>query len=295
MTTVGSERRARRRARRSVDELDAGGRERLQQFISGARFVVLPTSEAITLVESRLAPGTVALAVSCTAGLGVDQTVAVSEVLAAKGYDVTPHLAARQIRTPRHLDEILRRLRKRSLGRVLVVEGRQGRPGAFPDSARLLEAMLDHPDAPSEIGIAGHPDGHPDHDRLALTERLLKRAVFASFVSTRLTLNPVRLLGWVAEMRVRGLDIPVEVGVPGAVGLDEILAHDPFLVGTGDGRRESRRYDPTSLVIDLARQPVADRLEITGLRVETLNRIHATAAWRQQLYDLSQQTRSVRP
>jgi methylenetetrahydrofolate reductase (NADPH) len=291
MTTIGSRRRDWRRARRALEELDGESRARLQRLISEARFVLLPTSEAIGLVESRLPPGTVRLGVACTAGLGVDQTVAVAEVLAAKGYDVTPHLAARQIRTPGHLAEILRRLRRRSIHRVLVVEGRQGGPGAFPDLGRLLAAMHDHRDVPVEIGIAGHPGGHPGHDPAELTERLLERSVLASFVSTRLSLDPDRLLGWLTEMRLRGLDLPVEAGVPGAVGLDELLAEDPSLVLPE--RRRATRYDPTRMMIDLARQPVIDRLDLAGLRVDTLNRIDGTAAWRQALYDLARPARSA--
>ena len=192
----------------------------------------------------------------------------------------------------RHLEGILRRLRMRSLGRVLVVDGHDGVRGAFPDSARLLAAMHEHPDVPPEIGIAGHPDGHADHGPVELAERLLERSVLATFVSTRLSLNPSRLLGWVAEMRLRGLELPIEAGVPGAVGLDDLLREDPSIV-LKDRRRETRHYDPTALVVDLARQPVVDRLTITGLRVETLNRIQMTAAWRQYLYDLSQPARSV--
>ena len=178
------------------------------------------------------------------------------------------------------------------MGRVLVVEGRDGGRGAFPDSARLLAAMHDHLERPSDVGIAGHPDGHPAHDAAELAERLLERSVFASFVSTRLSLNPVRLLGWLAEMRVRGLDIPVEAGVPGAVGLDDLGTEDPSLLRQDRGR-ETGQYDPTRLVVDLARQPVVERLGLTGLRVETFNHIHATAAWRQELYDLSHQARSA--
>ena len=217
MMTIRNQRWALRRTRRDLDELDGESRARLQSLISEARFVILPTSEAIRLVESRLAPGTVRLGVSCTAGLGIDQTVAVAEILAARGYDVTPHLAARQISTPGRLDEILRRLRRRSIGRVLVVEGRRGGPGAFRGSARLLAAMHDHPDVPPTIGIAGYPDGHPSHEPAELTERLLERSNFASFVSARLSLDPGRLLGWLTEMRLRGLELPVEAGVAGAV------------------------------------------------------------------------------
>ena len=289
--TIGSQRRASRKARRALDELDSESRARLQRLISEARFVIVPTSEAISLVESRLTPGTVRLGVSGTAELGIDQTVAVAEILAAKGFDVTPHLPARHISTPAHLDEILRRLRRRSIDRVLVVEGRRGGPGAFPDAARLLAAMHEHPDVPSDIGIAGHPNGHPAHDPAELTERLLERSRLASFVSTRVSLHPVRLLGWLTEMRLRGLELPIEAGVPGAVHRDQLIAENPSLERQIQG--QETHNGPTRFVIDLAGHPAVERLGLVSLRVDTLNHLQATADWRQQLYDLSQRARSA--
>lgn len=293
---VGSQRRAQRRNRRSIDDLDAAGRTRLQELLASARLALLPTSEAIPSLEARLSPGAVALAVTCTAELGIDQTIAVSEVLAARGYDVTPHIAARQVRTGRHLDEILLRLARRGITRVFVVQGRQSTAGAFPTSLGLLEAMQGHPQSPAEVGVAGYPDGHHRVDRDRLTAGLLARAGYAGFVSTQVSLHPARLLGWLAEMRVRGLSLPVELGIPGVVQLDRLRRQDPGLaavVPAGRGRNPAW-YDPTGLVAALADQAVMDRLNVSGLRVETLNAIDAAAAWRQQIYDFTQKARTDR-
>ncbi len=289
---IGSERRAQRRNRRSIDDLDAAGRARLQRLVQSSRLVVMPTSEVISLVESRFAPGTVAVAVRCTDGLGLDQTIAVSEVLAARGYEVTPHLTARQTRTSRYLDEILRRLARRAIDRVFVIRGRAGQPGSFPTTRQLLEAIRQHPDAPTVVGIAGYPEGFGDLDREHLAGLLLDLASHATYVSTAVSLSPERVLRWIAEMRVRGLEVPIEVGLPGVVRMDELRQQ---AAGTPYSRRRGTEwYDPTQFVAQLAGLPAVDRLDIDGLRLETSNQIEPTAVWRQEIYDLANQARTGR-
>lgn len=285
---IGNDRRAQRRNRRSIEDLDGDSRTRLRRLLEGSRLVVLPTSEIIPLVESRNPPGSVSLAVACTDGLGVDQTIAVSEVLAARGYEVMPHLAARQFRTERHLDETLQRLARRAVTRILVVQGRARTSGAFGTAGALLGAIERHPDAPAEVGIAGYPEGFPDVDRERLAEQLLRLSSRATYVSTEVTLNPERLLRWAAEMRVRGLELPIEAGIPGVVRNAELLED-----GSSSRPRGGEWYDPTRFVAQLAAQPALDRLDIVGLRVETGNEIERTAAWRQRTYDLAHSVRTI--
>jgi hypothetical protein len=285
---VGNDRGAQRRNRRSIEELDGDGRIRLRRLLEGSRLVVLPTSEVIPLVESSNPPGSAAFSVACTDGLGLDQTIAVSEVLASRGYDVTPHLAARQLRSKRHLDETLQRLARRAITRILVVQGRERTSGPFETTGVLLAAIEGHAAAPAEVGIAGYPEGIPGVDRERLADRLLARSSTATYVSTAITLGPERLLRWVAEMRVRGLDLPIEVGIPGVIPAAEL--NDEAL---SPHRRRGEWHDPTRFVSQLAAQPALDRLALCGLRIETANEIERSAAWRQRTYGLAHQARTV--
>lgn len=285
---VDSDRRVQRRNRRSIEDLDGDSRIRLRRLLERSRLVVLPSSEIIPLVESRNPPGSAALAVACTDALGVDQTIAVAEVLAARGYDVTPHLAARQFRTKRHLDETLQRLARRSINRILVVRGREKTSGPLATAGDLLEAIEQHDNVPAEVGIAGYPEGLADVDRERLAERLLALSSHATYVSTQVTLSPERLLRWIAEMRVRGLELPIEVGIPGVVRNAELTGE-----AGSSRRRRGEWYDPTGFVAQLAAQPAVDQLDIHGLRIETANEVERTAAWRQQTYDLAHQVRTV--
>lgn len=283
---VTGDRRSQRRIRRAVAELDPESRLRLRRLLSSARFVVLPTSAAISQVEARLAPGSIPISVACAHELGIDQTIAVAEVLAMKGHDVSLHLAARQIRSNRHLDEILLRLARRAIGRVLVVRGRGASAGLFDSAGAFLAALTGREDAPADIGTAAEVGAGRDRD--AEAGRLLERAVHATHVSVQTIPSIPRLLGWVAEMRIRRLGLPIEIGVPGVVRFEELGKGVPgFAAALPPGRQRPDWFDPTDLVAAVARDQTLDQLDVHGLRVETLNHLDATAAWRQQVYDLA--------
>ena len=276
--------RTQRQSRRSLAELGADGRIRLRRLVGNAHLAVIPTSDVIRRVDARLAPGTVGLVVECPPALGIDQTIAVSEVLAAKGFDVTPTLGAGQVRTARHLDGILDKLSRKAIDRVLVEPGSSGSVEEINACTRFLGEMSEHVNAPNHVGIVGFPDGHAVLDREQLAASLMECAGFASFVSTRVCLGVGRVLGWVAEMRVRGLELPIEIGIPGVVPLDALARAVPSLPGSMSDRRTGL-FDPTAFAVELAHDHGIERLDISGFRVDTYNSIGSTADWRQKIYD----------
>jgi len=283
LVSVG-DRRSQRRIRRSVSELGPEGRIRLRRLLSSTRFVVLPTSEAIPRIAARFAPGSIPIAVACAHELGIDQTIAVAEVLATKGHDVGVHLAARQVRTARHLDEVLVRLARRGIGRVLVVRGRGAKAGLFDSAVALLAALREYHNRPEDVGTVAEVRSGRTRD--AESRRLLDRAALASYVAVRATPNVPQLLSWTAEMRVRGLLVPIEVGVPGVVRFEELAKSLPGF-GAGVDRRRSVWFDPTDMTAAIARDQNLEYLDVRSLRMETFNHLDATAAWRQQVYDLA--------
>ena len=90
-------------------------------------------------------------------------------------------------------------------------------------------------------------------------------------------------------MRVRGLDVPIEVGVPGLADLTVLRRDLPAVAGS---LGVSGVFDPTGSVLELAADHALDRLEVTGLRLDTCNEVQATEDWRQQIYDLAHTARS---
>jgi len=278
--------RAHRRSRRAIEELTADGRGRLRSLVADASLAVLPTSDAVGKVTARLAPGTVSVTVAARRGLGVDQTIAVSEMLASKGYPVTPEVDVAEIRPGRHLQETVYRLSRPNLTRVLItVSAGHGEP-----TDRLLEELHDRAGGSLRVGIKVATTG-PGLDTEQQAAMLSARAPRLSFVATETSAEPASVLAWIREMRVRGLELPIEVGLPGAASLAALRREVPT-VAASLGVRNTDPYDPTRLVVELADDQALERLEISGLRLDTCNEVEATEDWRQRIYDFVQPARS---
>lgn len=266
MVLLSADRRKQRRNRRSILELDDPARRRVRTLMSASRFIIQPTSDSIKTVETRLGPGSIPIDVAVTAGLGLDQTLAVTEVLASHGYDVAPHLSADHVRSAHHLTDVMRRLKRRGIHRVLVVEP----AGASPKvtTAEIL-AQLRETGGPAHVGVQVRSG-----DLSAETLGAIKPA---TYVSTAPGETVARCLAWVAALRMRDVEQPVEIGMPGVI---RPTGATPWI-------------DPTQTVVELGSDPGLERLAVTGLLVDTGNHIDANAAWRQQLFDLAVPGRGV--
>jgi methylenetetrahydrofolate reductase (NADPH) len=97
---------------------------------------------------------------------------------------------------------------------------------------------------------------------------------------------------WLRRQRERGMDLPVHLGVPGAVERTRLLSLGTRL-GIGSSLRYLRKnsgailrmfapasYDPDKLIAPLSRY--ADELGISALHVFTFNSIESTAAWQRK-------------
>lgn len=284
---ASSERRAHRRSQRTVAELDPLARKQLRGLLTNACLVVQPTSSIVELVTARLSPGSVVVGVASTEELGIDQTIAVSEILATRGFDVRPHIARSQLKSPRHLAEMLTRLRTRGVRGVLVVPGSNPGPSAPPLPDVVADVASHAPGLRVGVGsrlIRGAAGNEP-------AQLVIAAARHANFVSTRSSVRPGEMLAWAAEMRVRGLEVPIELGLPGAVPMQALRRNDPTLAAHIEERRRAQWHNPTSLVASLAQDRSLDRLGVCGVRIDTLNYLNENAAWRQQLFDLANPNR----
>lgn len=91
----------------------------VRRLLANARFEVLPTARVQEAVATHLAPGST-ITVTASPSKGLEATVALTERLAACGYDVVPHLAARMIAGRSELAEIAARLRESGVTTVFV-------------------------------------------------------------------------------------------------------------------------------------------------------------------------------
>ena len=263
---------------------------RLARLLERPRYEVIPV-RGIEDKVAVLVPGST-VTVTASPSHGIERTVETSEALAARGYDVVPHLAARMVRDEAELAGILQRLSAAGIRQAFVVGGDASPPaGEFADAAALLDAIGRQPHDLERIGVGGYPEGHPSIADDRLLEALLHKQAYADYVATQICFDADVLTGWIRRMRAAGVALPVVVGLPGVVDRRK-LAEISLQTGVGasvrylvkHGRQvaalmRTRRFDPGPLARALAGSLDAPDLGIEGLHLFTFNQVDSTQAW----------------
>jgi methylenetetrahydrofolate reductase (NADPH) len=165
--------------------------------------------------------------------------------------------------------------------------------GPYASAFQLLGAMSRLEHGIEEVGIGGYPEGHPLIDDEELDRALLDKQPFASYVVTQLCFDADAILGWISDIRHRGIRLPVYVGLPGVVDRKKLLQVS-LKVGVGDSARFLKKqaglvgmllkpggYSPDGLVERLAPYAGDHHYDIVGLHLYTFNQVESTEQWRQ--------------
>lgn len=127
------------------------------RLLEGARYEVMPTASIAESV-ARHVPTTVALTVTAAPGKGLGATLDLATGLAAQGYHVVPHLAARMVTGRAELVDVVARLAEAGITAVFVPGGDADPPaGDYTAALDLLQdlATIEHPF--THVGITGYP------------------------------------------------------------------------------------------------------------------------------------------
>ncbi|MEJ3651918.1 methylenetetrahydrofolate reductase [Actinomycetes bacterium KLBMP 9759] len=276
---------------------DRGGApSALRELVRTADLEIIP----LRGVEEQLAhvPRSTRLTITCSPRWGIDRTLEYTEVATAAGFDVVPHLAARQIVDQPDLRRIVRRLDALGVGGIFVIGGDAPRPrGRYRSAGELLDdlAGIDHPFG--SIGVACYPEGHPIITDAQLTDALRSKQRHAAYMVSQLCFDAATITGWLDGVRRTGIALPLRAGVAGpldTVALTELSVR----IGVGPSLRYLRKqhglvstllgtlvrrdaHQPESLVAGLATR--ADELGIERIHLNSFNRVAATVAWQRRL------------
>jgi len=235
------------------------------------------------------------VAVTCSPTKGVAETLDLTERLVGNGFRVVPHIAAKNVRDMQHLREIMQRLDTLKITSLFVPGGDRPKPaGDFATSFELLRAIDEFDHNLSQIGVAAHPEGHPDVNNDTLFDELLKKQEFANYMVTQMCFDADLLGKWLQDMRSRGITMPVWLGLPGVIDRTRLIKAS-FRIGVGDSLRFLRKkpkvaaqllksniYNPDDLVLELARYQVDPAAKIVGYHLFCFNQIDTTEDWRHQ-------------
>ena len=240
-------------------------------------------------------PPQLTVTVTSSPSRGIDATLSVCERLAAHGYRVVPHLAARLVVDSAHLRELLARLDELGLREVFVVAGDIGQPaGAFEGAAALLTAMAEAGHQLEEIGITGYPESHAFISDEATIQAMFDKAPLATYIVSQICFSPDVIGTWIRRVRDRGVELPIHVGLPGPVAAAKLLRFSGR-IGLGESARFLRRhgnwvgrlllphaYRPERLLERLAPNLARPDNRIAGLHLFTFNELDRTDRWRRE-------------
>ncbi|WP_435183668.1 methylenetetrahydrofolate reductase [Halobellus sp. EA9] len=269
-------------------------------LLTEARFELMPFDSFDDEIEAL--PDGASVAITTSPKLGIERTVERSEEAAAAGYEVVPHIAARYIEGPEQLDEICGRLRDAGITDIFVPGGDKEEPvGEFESAYDLLVALDDLDHEFEEIGITGYPEGHDFISDAELAEEMEKKAPYATYIVTQLCYDPDTILEWIEEIRDRGVDLPIEVGIPGVMKYQRLLSISQK-VGVGDSVKFLRKttgilgfvkqlvgsrgtYKPDALIDGLAPYVDDETYNIRGVHIYTFNQTPDLEQWRRGRLD----------
>ncbi len=205
------------------------------RLLDAVRYEVLPTA---TIEEKVLAsvPKNVTVTVTASPSKPLDQTLTLAERFTAEGYTAVPHIAARMVTGRSELTEIVDRLRASGITKIFVPGGDAAPAGDYPDALALLEDLTAIGSPFEQVGVTGYPESHPTiHDDLTVQSMWDKRK-HATHVISNLTFDAHLIKDWLHRLRLRGITLPLYLGVPGT--------HRPHQAAQHGDQDRRRRLDP---------------------------------------------------
>ncbi|MEP6785302.1 MAG: methylenetetrahydrofolate reductase [Sphingomonadales bacterium] len=186
--------------------------------------------EALKAAAPMIAPET-PVAITFLPGETIDARIAAAVIVRSLGFEPMPHLSARRLASHADLAAMIERATgEAGVERMFVIAGDPPVPdGPFADTLAVVRTGLLEKHGIKAIGIAGHPDGHPAMDRAALWRALDEKRTeieargMAPLIVTQFGFDAAPFLAWLRELRARGIDAPVRIGVPGPAGIKTLL------------------------------------------------------------------------
>jgi methylenetetrahydrofolate reductase (NADPH) len=265
----------------------------IAEMLARPRYEVFPAGGTERQVLDWV-PAGMTVAVTASSARGLEPTLRLAERLAAHGYRVVPHLAARSVVDDAHLAEIAARLRAVGVDDVFVPGGDAAHPaGRFDGALPLLERLAEMGGPFSRVGITGYPERHPKITDDVTIQAMWDKRRYATYIVSNVCFDAAALGRWIRRIRARGVRLPLYVGLAGpaeparllrmaaAAGVPQsarfAAGHPGWLLRLGlpGAYRPDRLLERAAAVITAADSAVA------GLHLFTFNQLQAAERWRQ--------------
>jgi methylenetetrahydrofolate reductase (NADPH) len=256
------------------------------------RFEILPLDGIEEQVRAHLGIDA-RVTVTASPRKGLEATLDLSERLARAGYRVVPHLSARLVRDRTHLEEIVARVLEAGIRELFVPAGDATEPGQFAGAVELLQAMGPLRERFDEIGITGYPETHHLISDEETIQAMFAKAPMATCIISQICFDADVIARWIAEVRRRGTNLPIWIGLPGIVDYSK-LVRISMKIGLGQSARflrnhsnwmsrlMTRQFKPDPLLRGLAPTLADPAANVAGFHLYTFNEVERTERWRRE-------------
>ncbi len=264
-------------------------------LLRAARYEVFPSGKVEQHVLESV-PRSVQVTVTASPTRGLLPTLELTEHLRAEGYQVVPHLAARQVHDRAHLADIVARLTAAGIEDVFVPAGDADQPaGEFEGALDLLEALTELGNPFPRVGITGYPETHPKIDDDVTIQSMWDKRRHATYIVSNLCFDARVLRNWIKRIRRRRVSLPLLIGLAGPVDSTRLMRMAAKIGVTDSARFVTGHrsavfrlstpggYRPERLLAGIGSVLSAADSGVTGLHIFTFNQLAETEQWRQRL------------
>ena len=136
-------------------------------------------------------------------GADIEESIGICTRLADADMNPVAHVPSRAFASLAEVEEYFVRLRDVGVNEILVLGGGSDQPkGNLHESMQILESGLIQKHGFSKVGVAAHPEGHPDISNEDLRRAILKKAEWACatgtplYFETQFCFDSMPILNW---------------------------------------------------------------------------------------------------
>jgi methylenetetrahydrofolate reductase (NADPH) len=265
----------------------------LEALLRSPRYEVIPAKATEQAVLDHV-PGGMTVTVTASPVKGLEPTIDLAERLAARGYRVVPHLAARSVQSQQHLEAIVARLTACGVDDVFVPGGDATDPlGPFDGALPLLERLTEMGRPFVRVGITGYPESHPKIGDDITIQAMWDKRKYATYIVSNVCFDPAGLGRWIGRIRARGVTLPLYVGLAGPAERSRLLKM-AAVAGAAESARFITRhpgwilrfwapggYSPDRFLGRGGPFVPSSAAAVAGLHLFTFNQLQPAEQWRQ--------------
>ena len=234
----------------------------LINFIDGYSIEVTP--RALSKIDNlaEVLPKGTRVYIAHIEGTSIDEMVKTARKIHDAGFKSMPHFPARLIKNKSILEEwVTRYQNEANVDEALLIAGGSSKPkGDFDSSIQLIETGVFDANSYKRLHVAGHPEGNKDIDTgglnlnvnkaLSWKNEFAKRTDAQMALTTQFCFESSVVVDWVNEIKGKGIDIPVHIGIAGPAKLQTLIKY-AIECGVGASMKvlQKRAKDITKLLL----------------------------------------------